>query len=407
MSTLTVNTPERPFPPPRADQVFGFARTQIHHAAAHLWPHSRIDLGAHVASITGYVTHLTVDDQPLYAKYDFLGMSLVSLLRGVGGTWPEVRSKQAAYIQRPDALMAREHAQLQLLDELDGPRVSTPAGLAHGVLFTNPVPGDTLGDLLLRAPQTTVSLLERTLAELRPLYRARTAPWLGPAGAIGERSIAATFARKFNGISGQTYLDSMGADRCPPEAGAEAVAHLRAGVARLRHARLRALQPTHQVLLYGDLKPEHVIFPHGAAAERPHFIDPGLSRGRATGDIAKLISRIVMRLLIAHPAPSAAERLLDSLDDFARRRITAMPGKAARTWQREVLTFWLMDTANLLSTILAAPPDLPLNERTGALAAQPLAVCRLLDRLTTVVIHQHDAATAWDTALSTVRGATA
>ncbi|MFI6875804.1 hypothetical protein ACIBL6_20465 [Streptomyces sp. NPDC050400] len=331
MSTLTLNTSDSPAPVPCVDEVVAFARTQIRRAAIDLWPRAGVMLGTHVPSITGYVIHLTVGDRDLYAKYDFLGMSLVSLLRGAGGTWPQVRSAQTTYVQRSDALMVREHAQLQLLAQLNGPRACKPAGLGHGVLFTHPVPGDTLGDLLLRTPERSCALLEETFAELRPLYRARTAEWLGPAGAIGERSIAATFVRKFNGISGQTCIDQLGADRCPLPERIEAVAHLRAVVTRLRHARLAALQPAHEVLLYGDLKPEHVIYPHGPA-EQPQFIDPGLSRGRATSDVAKLISRIVLRLLIARPTPSTASQLLDGLDTFVQHRIRLLRAKTAPTW---------------------------------------------------------------------------
>ncbi|MFF1690780.1 hypothetical protein [Streptomyces sp. NPDC058254] len=406
MSTLTLSTPRSPAPVPQIAQVFSFAQAQICWAAADLWPHADIHLGAHVPSITGYVTHLTVDDRPLYAKYSYLGMSLVSLLRGAGGTWPDVLHAQADYVRRPDALLAREHAQLQLLAQLDGPHACAAAGLERGVLFTVPAIGSTLGDLLLRTPAQTVPLLEGTFAELRPLYRTRTAGWLGPSGAIGERSIAATFARKFNGISGQTYLDRLGADRCPPDVRTEAAARLRSVVARLRHARLAALQPAHEILLYGELKPEHVLFPHETGG-RPLFIDPGLGRGLATSDAAKLISRIVLRLLIARPTPSAAAQLLDGVDAFAQHRVAQRSAKAARTWQREVLILWMMDTANLLSTVLSAPPGLPLNERTRALADRPLAACRLLDHASAAFLQQRDVTTAWHTALDTVREAVA
>ncbi|MFE2991438.1 hypothetical protein [Streptomyces sp. NPDC059262] len=406
MSTLTLGTPRSPAPVPQIAEVFDFARAQIHQAAADLWPHADIQLGAHVPSITGYVTHLAVDERPLYAKYSYLGMSLVSLLRGAGGTWPQVREAQADYVRRPDALLAREHAQLQLLAQLDGPRACAAAGLERGVLFTVPAVGSTLGDLLLRTPAQTVPLLEGTFAELRPLYRTRTAGWLGPSGAIGERSVAATFARKFNGISGQTYLDRIGADRCPPAVRTEVAGRLRAVVARLRHARLVALQPALEVLTYGELKPEHVVFPD-SGGERPLFIDPGLGRGRATSDAAKLISRIVLRLLIARSMPHAATQVLDGVDAFAQNRVALRSAKAARSWQREVLIFWMMDTINLLSTVLSAPPGLPLNERTQALADRPLAACRLLDHASAAFLKQHDAPTAWHTALDTAREAIA
>ncbi|MFI6875803.1 hypothetical protein ACIBL6_20460 [Streptomyces sp. NPDC050400] len=64
-----------------------------------------------------------------------------------------------------------------------------------------------------------------------------------------------------------------------------------------------------------------------------------------------------------------------------------------------------MDTANLLSTVLSAPAGLPLNERTSALAAEPVFICRLLNRLSTIAFQQRDAARAWDTVMDTLHGA--
>ncbi|GAA2349750.1 hypothetical protein OKJ48_13510 [Streptomyces kunmingensis] len=168
MSTLTLSTPRNPAPVPRIADVFDFACTQIHQAATILWSRAEIRVGDHVPSVTGYVVHLSVNDRLLYGMYSYLGMSLVWLLRGAGGSWPQ---------------------------------------------------------------------------------------------------------------------------------------------------------------------------------------------------------------------------------------------EAARSWRREVLVFWLVDTANLLSTVLSAPPGLPLNERTRALAERPLAACSLLDRASAAVHRQQDTPAAWHEVLTAVRGA--
>jgi hypothetical protein len=252
----------------------------------------------------------------------------------------------------------------------------------------------------MTTPAQATALLETTLSELRPLYRSRTAGWLGPAGAIGERGIASTFARKFNGISGPTYLAQLGADRLPPKHQEEVQARLRAAVARLRRVRLLPAQTASPVLVYGELKPEHVIFPDGPAGQ-PQFIDPGLSHGRPSGDVAKLISRTALRLLSAGPGQrTRTAELVAGIDRFAQRRTAALAPKTSRTWQREVLVLWLMDTTNLLSTLLSAPPGLPLNERARALADHPLAACRLVDQVSTDLVRQRDARLTWDRAMT-------
>lgn len=64
---------------------------------------------------------IRVDGRALYAKYSLLGVSLVSLLRGACGPWPQVREAQRAYVLRPDALIEREAGQLRFLQEAGHP----------------------------------------------------------------------------------------------------------------------------------------------------------------------------------------------------------------------------------------------------------------------------------------------
>jgi hypothetical protein len=102
VSTTAVSTSPDPVPAvPDADEVFAFAVCEIAAAAAELWPRADVDLGEHVPSVTGYVRRIRVDGHLLYAKYAFLGVSLVSLLRGACGRWSDVRKAQQAYVQRP------------------------------------------------------------------------------------------------------------------------------------------------------------------------------------------------------------------------------------------------------------------------------------------------------------------
>ncbi len=202
MSTTTVSTSPEPVPPvPDVGEVFAFAAREIAAAAAGLWPRSDVDLGDHVPSVTGYVRRIRVDGRTLYAKYAFLGMSLVSLLRGACGPWPEVWVAQQAYVRCPGALMEREAAQLRLLAQQDSPRVCSVAGLARGVLFTESVTGPTLADLLLQRPHDAADLLEGTLDELQPLHRPSAAQLLGPArpGSSGSAASGALSSASLTG----------------------------------------------------------------------------------------------------------------------------------------------------------------------------------------------------------------
>lgn len=192
---MTTNTlASSPNAPGIAD-VFVYAATHIHQAAGELWPGEHILLESHVPSVTEYVHRVRVGDRALYAKTSFLGMSLVSLLRGAGGPWPVVRQAQQAYLARPDSLPAREAAQLTLLTTVPGPRVCALAGLKSGVVFTEPVSGPALGDVLLARPDDASGLLSRVLTELRPIHRPSTAQLLAPSWDITERGITGTFLR--------------------------------------------------------------------------------------------------------------------------------------------------------------------------------------------------------------------
>ncbi|MEU9796895.1 hypothetical protein AB0E27_41230 [Streptomyces sparsogenes] len=382
--------------------MFAFADQEIARAAAGLWPRAAIASDGLVPSVTGYVRRIRVDDRTLYAKYSFLGVSLVSLLRGACGGWAQVRLAQQAYVSQPGSLMEREAAQLRLMAEVGRPKVCAVAGVERGVLFTEPVTGLNLADLLLQRPEAAASLLCGTFAELCLLHHPPTARRLGPAGVIGERSIAGTFQRKFNGISGRTYLDRLGAERCASEQRQEVAGVLRQVVARLRRMRGSLLPQGRRVLAYGDLKPEHVAFPHGPGG-RPVFIDPGLLLAGTAVDAAKLISRTVLLLAAARPGADAGQQTAEGLSAFADARMRGLSTKARRGWLRELLALWLMDTVNILTTYLSAPPALPLPGQAAALVDRAVEVCRMANRISTQLAASAYTRAVWEQALAEAR----
>ncbi|WP_234018400.1 phosphotransferase [Streptomyces sp. FXJ7.023] len=405
MSTTAVSTsPNSPPPTPSAAEVFAFADREISTAAATQWPHADLDLGDHIPSVTGYVRRIRIDGRPLYAKYSLLGMSLVSLLRGACGPWPQARVAQQEYVQRRDALIEREAAQLRLLARAGRPRVCPVAGVRRGVLFTEPVPGTSLAHLLLDRPQDSAPLLATTLGELRALHRPAAVQRLGPAGAIGERSIAGTFQRKFNGLSGPAYVQRLGADQRMAGGREGVVAVLRQVIVRLHRIRARTVPQQHRrVLAYGDLKPEHVLFPDGVD-QPPVFIDPGLLLAGTAGGGAKLTSRSVLTLAAARPGPKTGQHLVDGIATVTAERMEDLPLKARRSWLAEVLLLWLMDSVNILTTYLSAPAELPLPHQGTTLVGRTADLCRMLDRISASLAAADATTTVWETALDHAQG---
>ncbi|MEU3399483.1 hypothetical protein [Streptomyces filamentosus] len=342
-------------------------------------------------SVTSYVQRLTVDGRALYAKTSLCGVSLVSLLRGACGDFETVRARQAAYLVTPDSITAREAVQLRTLA---GPaRLGTVAlaGHARGVLFTEPVAGRTLTDLIEAEPGRTRELLGLVVRDVAEGLAREGVAEAVEGAPIRERGIAGTFVRKFNGLSGGLYLRQTGHGEV-----------LDTVVTRLRRARRIPAAPAGTVV-FGDLKPEHATFPeeHG----RPVYLDPGLMRGSAVADTAKLVSRMVLGMVARRPA--AAGVVLGGIDSFVRASARRLPAQERAAWLRELVVLVLMDTLNILSTYVTAPADLPLPVHASAVRGCAREVVNLLDRATAALTALEDGASVWRLYLTYVRKAVA
>ncbi|WHM36886.1 phosphotransferase [Streptomyces sp. BPTC-684] len=370
-----------PFPVP--ENVFAYVSGRIEQAAHSLWPGATVGLGPHVPSVTGYVRRLDVDDRPMFAKVSLLGSSLVSVLRGTLGDWAAVKAKQDAYSATPGGLLERETIQYGILHtaRLRAPRI---AGYAGGVLFTEPVVGPTLADLIAKDPYRTAELLTTVTGELGALHRADVTA-LVTAAAIPERSVHATFARKFNGISGHAYLTLTG-NHAPV---------LAEVVARLRKVRLTGAPAA---VVYGDLKPEHIVFPDGSDG-RPAFLDPGMSLGHPESDLGKLVSRLVLGLLAAPHQGAGTAAVLGGIGQFADAAGQSMERETRAAWLRQLVVLWLMDTANILTTYLTAPAGLPLPEQARQVIDRAGAVSAMLDRASAALEERADGPAVWRLAL--------
>lgn len=382
---------------PEPGALFMLSAERIRRVAAEEWPGEPVTLGAHVPSVTGYVRRVRLGGRELFAKDSVLGHSLVSVLRGVAGDGDQVRAAQAAYVSSPTSLLAREAAQLRAL-ETAGVRVGRCVGYRDGVLFTEAVTGPSLLDLIAKDPARTGDLMSGAVQGLDGLQAPAVAA-AADAAAITERSIDATFRRKFNGISGRAYIKRLGVDRLDERTRLGTAAVLGMVVSRLLKLRLTPA-PGPRLVVYGDLKPEHVLFPDGPD-ECPVFIDPGLSRGAAHQDAAKLASRALLALIAAPPVDSVG-LVVEGIDAFVQGQARSV-GRAERgVWLRRLMVTWLMDSVNILSTYLAAPAALPLPEHACAVVESAPALCTVLDSVSALLTAGTEPEAAWRLALASV-----
>jgi hypothetical protein len=375
-------------PGPTTAELFGYAAGEVHAAATALYPGDPVRLLEHVPSVTGYVQRLRVGGRPLYAKLSILGASLVSVMRGAHGTWPQVQEAQHAYAARHDCLLQREAAQLRLLADLGRPRACRVAGLHGGVLLTVPVRGQTLTSLLTTRPDQTADLLDAVLQEVESALYRQHPDRLHVVGTI-ERGIDHTFARKFR-PGEDACIEAIGQHGSRAERRA-VTALLRASVANLNRSRIIAAPA---VLAYGDLKPEHVAFPSTGS---PVLLDPGLRRAGGNEDLARLLSRTLL-LAATQLSPDAAGAVAAGVASLVDQRLRRMRQAAADRWLREVITLWLMDTVNITSTYLTAPPALPLPDLGQAVVRQAVKVATLTHQTSSDLL-MSATATVWARAL--------
>lgn len=383
-------------------RVAADAVEQIQRAAVTLWPGRPLTIEQHVPSVTSYVHRVHVDGETLYAKVPYLGASLVSLLRGGYGTWPEIATRQREYAATPDNLAAREAAQLRLLSTLGRPLVCRLAGVRNGVLFTAAVNGPTLTDLLLARPDAAADLLGWPLQELHDLRSPDVRHQADATRLISERSISGTFVRKFNATGTTVYIDRLGAERCPAAERPRVVEQLRRTVNRLSRLRSAVLPVARTELVYGDLKPEHVLYPDGPDG-LPVLLDPGLLRSHPAADMAKLISRIALVLVAHQPQTATVDGVIQGIDTLVSGRADGMARGARHAWIRQITALWLMDTLNITTTFLSAPPDLPMPRHADALVTQVARLAALVDAVSEDLATGADAVRTWERAMSRVR----
>ena len=133
---------------------------------------------------------------------------------------------------------------------------------------------------------------------------------------------------------------------------------------------------------------------------RPVFLDPGLSLTHPCADTAKLVSRMILGLITQPPPAAQAAATLTGIGAFADTATGGLGPEARAAWLRHLVVLWLMDTTNILTTYLTAPPGLPLPARATAAVGRAGPVCTLLDRASAALAAGTDPRAAWRLALS-------
>ncbi|MBQ0825477.1 hypothetical protein [Streptomyces tagetis] len=358
------------------------SQQNITQAVAEAWPGRNVVLGPQCPSVTSYVCRITVDGEEMIAKYSWLGLSLVSILRGAGGTWDEVQEAQRAYVVSTGLLTAREAQNLEVLRKLGRPWVCGTAGLHGGVLLTHVAAGTPLADELAARPWETGALLEAVLDALGDLHGPAGAECLREAAPIGERSVVGVFRRKSNGLSTTAYLRALGRDSGLPERVREEIIELVQNAVWRLLRMSSALSPRRDTVVFGDLKPEHVFLD----GTRLNFIDPAVQWAAGPQpDVAKLTGRALL-LAVGRPKPQAGRQIVQGVTSTLARHAAALPERDRAARLRDVLVLWLMDTVSILSTCLSAPPGLPLAPHQQALVAQARTVAGVVDRVSALLV---------------------
>lgn len=106
-------------------------------------------------------------------------------------------------------------------------------------------------------------------------------------------------------------------------------------------------------------------------------------------------------LLLATAGRSAtAGQVVHGVAAFTEARLRGTLRRARGAWLRELLTLWMMDTVNILSTCLSSPASLPLPPSAEALVRRAGPVCRMVDRISHALSPTGEPQAVWDLALA-------
>lgn len=272
------------------------------------------------------------------AKYSVLGLSKPSLVRwvgAVGGDLGRLAAAQREYLAGGDTEVHREMDGLRLLTRRVGPYFPEVRSCVNGVLVTRPEPDATPLSTLLHDGDP------QALQQVGAVQELVAAIWATDAAGIsdrehrsllatGQRGIVATFASKFASFGSERYLRGLGL----PGRWVGVALRLAPGLLETADGR-----PAPS-LIFGDLKPEHVLVHHGRP---PVLLDPALQYGDPAADLARFVCRVVL------DGVSGAPR--SGRDELAAHVVaTVLQSRAAGRSTPRIGALIAMDALNILST---------------------------------------------------------
>jgi hypothetical protein len=381
--------------------VLTHAADAVARVVMRLWPAETVRVGPQLPSVTNYVTTVQVGEARFVAKYSVLGVSLVSVVRGVRGPWSKVETAQRDYVRDPRALLARERTQLRLLNGLtrhEADLLQVPEVIAYeaGVLITAAVDGPSLATVLLQDQVQALELLTGVVHAAQGLHRDPILAGLllaaEPDHPRPHTSITGTFFRKFLGPGGRAYRDRLG------EGWTEPPTQIAAALTTVGETLVPLLRkPPYRTVIYGDLKPEHILLGHTG---KQTWLDPGLQHCDPCADIAKLISRTALMIITTRPSRARVTELTDALDALVTMQMSGHSRTDSEGMMRRLLALWVADWMNYLTTGLSVPPDsgLPLPSILLDATAQAEPLLQVTRAAATAMVH--DPAQAWEIMLN-------
>ncbi|MFC8723793.1 hypothetical protein [Streptomyces bacillaris] len=360
-----------------AELLYEESRRAVLHAARELWQGQEVILGPQRPSITSYVCPVTVSGTQLVAKYDWLGVPLVSVLRGARGDWAAVRDAQPSYVASSDLLAVREEQHHALLQRLGRPRVCEVEAQHGGVLFTRAAPGTPMAEAVVARPGDTAEVLESVLLALRDLHGPKGDWHLREMRQVDHGSIVGAFMRTFRALGAVQYVRSVGESPRLADPERESVVRQFEGAVRRLVRLTAAVSPRSATVVFGNLQPEGVLL----SGSRITLLAPALHRaGGPEPDVARLVGRTLL-LGLCQPEAYAERQITDGAVAVLRGCLSALSREKRDAWLRQVLVLWLMDLVTLLSACLCAPPGFLLTLPQEQLVGRALRVTAIADRV--------------------------
>ncbi|MFA6461014.1 MAG: phosphotransferase [Candidatus Woesearchaeota archaeon] len=332
-----------------------------------------------IPSITNYVYEIEVNDKRYIAKYNFLGLSKVSLLR----SFPlldisELSQKQQEYVASPKNTLFLEMKRIHFLKQILFP-VPTTVDYSRGVLFTEKVRGETLQNAFLNESICLKGVYQKIYSELISL-------WLKIHSSNFPTKILSDFpsdncnadiVKNFNNkslseLSSKLVIDSINVT------GKEKLRDLIPKISALINIQIKDMSSSQELIVYGDVKPENIIL----ADQGICFIDPELHLGDVAQDLARLIGRSSLSGIYSCINSTRKKEIYYELIELILI-IKKTPPSSDQSLESRVIIYCVMDLLLILNSYSKINPS-TLSEYPYNVSENYLHTTRIVEKLTHV-----------------------